>query len=129
MSDITVLCDKRVRARKHHKCFHCYRSIVPGESHQKQTNKYDGSVYSLRFHDDCQACFDQYLQDSGMRHYDFYDGYPPLHDHWSDSGEIQSLCDQYRGYFPHVVTRMEHNMSDAEDRYQARLTSALEATP
>lgn len=115
------ICDKRVTGRKHHQCFHCYRSIAPGETHSASTLKFDGRVYTLRFHDDCQACWDQYCKDAGLRSYDFDDGYPPLHDDWSDGGEMQHLCDQYRGLFPHVITRLEHNMSDAEDRYAARL--------
>lgn len=115
-----------VRGRKHHRCYHCYRHIVPGELHRKGTYKGEG-VYSLRFHLDCQALWDRYFKDAGLREYDFDDGYPPLHDDWSESGEIEKLCDAYRGFSPHAVTRIEHNLSDAEDRYQARLSAATAA--
>lgn len=122
---VEILSDQRVKGRKHHQCYHCYRSIVPGEEHRKETYKNDDHLYSLRFHDDCQALWDRYEKDADLRYYDFYDGYPPMHDHWVDSGEVQELCDQYRGFFPHAVTRIEHNLSDAEDRYQARLAGRI----
>lgn len=104
-----LLSEAHPRARKHHQCFHCYRSIALGEVHRKSTLKYDG-VYTLRMHLDCDALWDRYMKDNGLSYWgDFPDGSPPLANEFVDSGEFHMLCDAYRGYFPHVVARLEFN--------------------
>ncbi|MEP2955556.1 MAG: hypothetical protein ABJN39_09470 [Sulfitobacter sp.] len=107
MSYVEVLSEGCPKARKHHQCFHCYRSIAPGTKHRKSTLKYDG-VYTLRMHLDCDALWDRYMKDNGLSHWrDFPDGSPPLADEFVDSGEFRHLCNAYRGFFPHVVARLE----------------------
>lgn len=93
------------KARKHHQCWHCYRSIAPGSMYGYQTNAYDGSVYTLQWHLDCDACATECHRLSGNVYDD--DGFPPLRDEWLDSGEYLSECDNWRGLYPHVVARME----------------------
>lgn len=106
---ITLLSESRPKARQHHQCFHCYRSIEPGEFHDKRNLKGDG-LYSLRFHDECSELWDAYEGGAGLKFYDYLDGYPPLFDEWRDSGEFDLLCAEYRGRFPHAVTRMEFHI-------------------
>ncbi len=92
-------------ARKHHQCFECYRSISPGTQFGFQTNIYDGRVYTLSWHLDCEELGAEWRANA-MHDYDD-EGFPPLRDEWCDSGEYPSLCDIYRGHFPHVIARME----------------------
>lgn len=40
-------------------------------------------------------------------HYCDDEGIPPLRDQWIDSGEYRYECDNWRGFYPHVVARME----------------------
>ena len=93
-------------ARKKHQCFHCYKIISPGTEYRFQTNKYDG-VYTLAFHLDCDALWWAYERDAAFHWSDFEEGYPPLKDHWSDSGEFENLCNAYRGMFHHAICRLE----------------------
>ncbi len=100
----TVLNEGTRKARKPHQCFHCYRSIEPGHTYGFQTNKYD-YVYTLAWHMDCEElaskCRD--LMDEDW----LEEGCPPLRDMWVDSGEYRNECDKWRGFYPHVVARME----------------------
>jgi hypothetical protein len=100
---VTVLDQGTRKAKKRHQCFHCYRDIVPGQTYGFQTCKYD-HVYTLSWHvdceqlaDECRAIVDEYWDD----------GWPPLRDMWLDSGEYSNECDGWRGFYPHVVARME----------------------
>ena len=92
-------------ARKHHQCFECYRSIAPKTAYGFQTNVYDGAVYTLAWHLDCQECAHEYRKIGGMRYDD--EGFPPLRDEWCESGEYERECGWWRGLYPHVVARME----------------------
>ena len=92
------------RARKPHRCFDCYRTIPKGAMHHYFTVKYDG-VYTLHSHSDCHAAALEYTSD--WYAFDYDDGIPPLANMISDSGEFQAECDRMRGYFPHVVARLE----------------------
>lgn len=104
---VEVICEEHIVARKHHRCFHCHRSIAPGTKHRKSTLK-DDHVYTLRFHPDCEALWDQYFADADLYWADYqYDGYPPIYDDWWESGEFENMCDQYRGLFPHAIARLE----------------------
>ena len=100
---IEVLSEGTRTARKPHQCFHCYRQIGPGERYGFQTCKYD-YVYTLKFHLDCEE-----LASECRKLADFCDdeGWGPLRDQWCDSGEYESECNSWRGYYPHVVARME----------------------
>lgn len=102
---VTNLANGTRRARKHHQCWHCYRDIAPGETYGFQSNVYDGRAYTLKFHLDCEACSSECRRLSGNDYYD--EGYPPLRDEWIDNGEYKNECDNWRGFFPHVVARME----------------------
>jgi hypothetical protein len=103
---ITVLRDGTRKARKPHQCYHCYRSIGVGNVHGFQTNVYDGAVYTLRWHPDCDACAADYRKQAGTQ-FDYDEGFQPMRDDWVDSGEYEFECNYWRGRYPHVVARME----------------------
>lgn len=114
---VVTLSETRVTARKHHQCFMCYRAIAPGTSHTKQTNKYE-YIYSIRWHDECQRLWAQYIKDAGMSPRDFDDeGFLPLYDDWIEIGEFDRLCNDYRGYHPEAITRLELTKQLAEARW------------
>ena len=93
------------KARKPHQCFHCRRFIGIGGRYGYQTNLYDGAIYTLSWHLDCEECANEVR---GLS-FDVYDdeGWGPLRDEWLDSGEYEAECDAWRGFYPHVVARME----------------------
>lgn len=106
-------------ARKQHRCFHCRRNIAVGESYYYQTVVYD-VIETLKMHTDCEAFAWAYIKISGYTYYDFIDGYPPTYDLIVENlspPELDGLFNSYRGYYPHVITRMEHNIQDQEIRY------------
>lgn len=105
MSEYVLLQDGTRRARRHHQCFHCYRFIAPGEEYGFQNIACDGSVYTLRWHIDCEECAHECRVAAGNIYGD--EGFGPLRDEWCDSGEYQNECDWWRGHYPHVVARME----------------------
>lgn len=98
----------RVKGRKAHQCFDCYRMIPRGVEHDFATFKYD-DIYTLRWHDDCKKAADFYLKFHDLRFNDFDDGFPPLADMISDMGERDTDYATLRGHFPHVVCRLELN--------------------
>lgn len=100
-----ISCGTR-KARKPRQCFDCYREIPIGATYAFQNNIYDGRFYTLFQHVDCAACARKYQMDCGHHYYDD-DGCPPLRDDWLNSGAYEENCDAYRGFFPHVVARME----------------------
>ncbi len=102
---VVVLAQGERTARKHHQCFECYRYIAPSERYGFQSNVYDGSAYTLRWHLDCQECALEYRKICGHTYED--EGFPPLRDEWCESGEFDRECDWWRGLYPHVVARME----------------------
>lgn len=102
---VATIMNGQRKARKHHQCWHCYRSISPGTVYGMQTNVYDGRVYTLKWHIDCDECSMECHRLS--EHYYDDEGLPPLRDQWIDSGEYLSECDNWRGFYPHVVARME----------------------
>jgi len=91
-------------ARKSQRCFHCCREIPPGTRYGFQTNKYD-YVYTLAWHLDCNELARSYRRLTGEDYDD--EGYPGLRDQWCDSGEYYVECDAWRGFYPHVIARME----------------------
>ena len=93
------------KARVLHKCFHCYRKIGHGQRYGYQNNKYDGSVYTLRWHMDCEELANE-CRDLGDR-YDMDEGFGPLRDEWCNSGEYHNMIAAWRGQYPHVICRME----------------------
>ena len=102
---VTVLLDGKRTARKHHQCWHCYRSIAPGTVYGFQNNVCDGSAYSLKWHADCEAMAAETRKLSG---YDYdWEGFGPLRDEMKESGQYEAECDNWRGFYPHVVARME----------------------
>lgn len=111
----TIISEETLRARKHHQCFHCYRSIALGEEHRRMFLKHDGEAYTLRFHFDCDQLWIAYDRDVGAE--DWGEGYAPIADDWTESGEFQNLCDHYRGRFPHAITRLELNEQIGEIQY------------
>ncbi len=95
--------DGQRKARKPHQCFHCYREIAPGTVHGFQTNKYDGTVYTLRWHLDCEEMAEKYRYQGVY----FEEGWGPLRDEMQQSGEYPRELQWWRGAYPHVVCRME----------------------
>ena len=93
------------KAAKPHQCFHCYLSIAPGESYGYQSNLCDGAFYVLKWHLDCEECAEECRRAAAHDYTD--DGWGPLRDDWLDNGEYQRECDAWRGFYPHVVARME----------------------
>jgi hypothetical protein len=77
-----------------------------GAVHGHQTNVYDGRVYTLRWHLDCEACAAAYRKEAGLQ-FDYEDGFPPLRDDWVDGCEYKWECNRWRGLYPHVIARME----------------------
>ena len=105
---VELLHNGKRKTRKPHQCFHCYQMIPKGASVQYSTCKFEDRVYTLYFHPGCADCWDRYSKDAGLSPYDFIDGgYPPLQDEWGDSGEMEMLCNEYRGIYPHVIARLE----------------------
>ena len=101
---VMVISEGTRKARKSHQCFHCYREIEPGTVYGFQTCKYD-FVYTLVWHLDCEAMSNEYryCDDYG----DYGDGFGPLRDDLQETGDWQSELDMWRGFYPHVVCRME----------------------
>lgn len=112
---IEVLSEGTRKARKEHQCFDCYRPIVKGQVYAFQTCKYD-DVYTICQHQDCRAASEFYRKSSGLSFWDFDDGIPPLMDIISDGGEYEADYNYLRGYFPHVVCRLEWHEQKADRR-------------
>lgn len=90
-------------ARKPHQCFHCCRHIAPGTRYGFETNKYD-YVYTLAWHLDCEE-----LAAKCREIAEPWDdeGWPGLREEWCSSGEYYSELNAWRGFYPHVIARME----------------------
>jgi hypothetical protein len=101
----TVLSYGIRKIKKTHSCFHCYRKLAIGEKCGYQSNVGDGSVYTIYWHIDCAECAEEDRAISGSD--DYEDGFQPLRDEWVDSGDYKRVCDAWRGFYPHVVARME----------------------
>jgi len=99
---VTLLEGSRV-ARKTHRCWHCYRPIVPGQRYGFGTFKYD-DVYTLKYHQDCRDAAWAHYQD--ISYDDYGEGFPPLLDD-IQNGDGQIEIDALRGRFPHVACRLE----------------------
>ncbi len=110
---VEVLAEGTRKARKPHQCFHCYRHIGVGEIYGYQTCKYD-DVYTLAYHLDCDALASESRVLSEYRYDD--EGCGPLRDEWCDSGEYENECQYWRGFYPHVVARMELTDQLREER-------------
>jgi hypothetical protein len=113
MSHVT---EERPVAQKHHTCFHCSRSIVPGEKHRKITS-FDDGIQSSRAHDTCDALLQTHMKEAQLSwQIDFPDGVPPLYEMLTEDGEFEANCNFYRGRFPHAITRMEltHQLEEIE---------------
>ena len=121
MSYIQVVGEGIRRARKQHQCFDCRRSIAPDTDYAFQTCAMDGRAYTICQHIDCRDLANEYRHDASTCFSDYDDGFPPLQDEWSDSGEHDRLCDEYRGLFPHAVCRMEWWKQIADMRRQDML--------
>lgn len=127
MSGITILSEGTRKARKHHQCYECYRSIGPGQVYEYQTCKYD-YVYTLKFHKDCRAASLEYCRVNRISPWDFdFGGYPPLADIISDGGEFKTDVDAMRGKFPHVACRLELTEQLAEARLLDKLRAMQES--
>lgn len=101
--------DTKTKARKHHTCGMCGRTIPKGTTYLRQAGVYDGDFYSNKAHEDCaemwQRVYHDFCYDEGMP-WDFKE---VLQDGFS-AEEAQESLDDYRGYFPHVVCRLEFRL-------------------
>ena len=92
-------------ARKAHVCDVCGCTIPKGQKHHYQTVAYDGTVSAWRTHSDCAE----------------------MHWHHNDGRAGDDQCDdyylnEYRGFWPHAVNRIEFRVEMAERRWNARRT-------
>jgi len=100
-----IITSGRRMARKTHRCFECCGSIDRGVVYGYQTNTCDGRIYTIRYHVDCDELAKEYFKICG---YTFDDGERAgLREEWCTNGEYHSECDLWRGYYPHVIARME----------------------
>ena len=91
------------RANKSHVCEVCGMPILKGQKHHYQTGVYDGSWSSWRVHFDCAE----------------------MHWHHNDGREPDDQCDdyyldEYRGFWPHAVCRIELRSHRSEERWKAK---------
>lgn len=103
---VQVLAYGQRKARKPHRCFHCCRDISAGTVHGYQTNKHD-VVYTLRWHLDCEELAHECRILAGPDYHDNDEGWPGLREEWCEAGEYYSECDAWRGFYPHVIARLE----------------------
>lgn len=68
MSDFFV--EKKVLARKVHRCEHCTREIAIGERHHRCAQVYDGQFHAYREHEECRDAFLANRELSGVDHYE-----------------------------------------------------------
>lgn len=106
-----LICHTRPRARTHHRCDHCECSIAPGEVYDRIVGRYEGDFCASKAHLDCETMFQTRLRDQGE-----IEGVFLIQDEW-DRGELN----YYRGYFPHVVTRLELSRELAAERWKRKL--------
>lgn len=99
---VIIIAEGTRTGRKPHRCFHCQRPIPSGVLHGFQTNKYD-HVYTLRWHLDCEDLAAQCRDASDYEE----EGWSGLRDEWCESGEYLAECNYWRGFYPHVIARME----------------------
>lgn len=104
--------DRTVTARKSYTCnAGCCQPIMPGERHSRYAGSWDGSFYDGRMHEDCFGLHE------GLRSY-----FDPDNDGMDFStleefaaaglsaDERQDMLDEFRGFYPHAVCRLEFAM-------------------
>jgi hypothetical protein len=96
------------KTRRDHRCYDCGHVISAGSSCWSETLRYD-SVYTLWYHEDCRRASEHFCRTADW--HDFGEGVPPLREMIWDGGDQVEL-DALRGYFPHVVTRIEFWMQE-----------------
>lgn len=87
-------------ARKQHKCQVCGCAIPKGTIHHYQSSVYDGSWQDWRVHSDCAE----------------------MHWHHNEGRECDDQADdyyldEYRGFWPHAVCRIELLSHKAQERW------------
>lgn len=100
----TTISEGTRRARIPHQCFHCGRDIALGATYGFQTNKYD-YVYTICWHLDCEALASECRRIAEI--YGDDEGWDGLREQWCSSGEYYAECENWRGFYPHVIARME----------------------
>lgn len=108
----------KIRAvRKPHRCAYCGHRLVVGSPAIKKAGVWDGDFYSNYGHEDCLAMWN-------AAYNDYSDGWEGMAFNLLDAiGSDESFAikrerlDDFRGHFPHVVTRLDYNMQMAEVRH------------
>ena len=107
------------RARKRHLCGNCYQDIPRGSIYRFHVYKQDGVIHRWKTHHDCDEAAMSYAAENQL--IDPWDGIPPLWELVSESrADFEDWCSDYRGYYPHVVCRMELNMQLHDIRVEKR---------
>lgn len=75
------------------------------------TGKDAGYIYTLHSHLDCTAL--SYAIVAEGYYLDYLDGVPPALDELQESGIFETLCNYWRGQFPHVICRFELGVQKA----------------
>lgn len=114
-----VLDEGERTARKAHRCYDCGCEIARGERYAFNVTVDCGSATTFRSHLDCRAAALCYVADWPWS--DLEDGIQPLACMIADSGQAEAECNALRGYFPHVVTRIERRQQLAEIRWRDQL--------
>lgn len=97
-----LLTFKYPKAAKAHICQVCGCVIAKGKVHHFQSGVYDGSWQSWRAHSDCAEMHWHHNEGRG-----------------SDDQCDDYYLDEYRGFWPHAVCRMELAIHRTEERIKA----------
>ena len=112
---VIVLDSGTRKARKAHKCFHCYRPIWRGEVYFFQTLKHDDAFGTVAMHHECVRADRWFSVFRAGENWFWDDGVPPLLDQIHNNAG-QDDIDAMRGHFPHVACRLEFHEQKRADQ-------------
>lgn len=104
---MALLTFKYPKAAKTHECQVCGCPIPKGAVHHYQTGAYDGSIQSWRVHSDCAEM--HWHHNEGRMEDDQCDDY---------------YLDEYRGFWPHAVCRIELRIEMRRRAWEAKRLAA-----
>jgi len=100
---MTLMTFKYPKARKSHRCAVCGCVISAGTIHHYQTGIYDGSYQSWRAHSDCAEMHWHHNRDRA-----------------DDDQSDDYLGYNYRGFWPHPISRIELRIELADRAWRER---------